>query len=55
LPQIWNSEAWAPFWTLLAVKESWTYWAVVPEGREMVTVFPVAGLKVYVAEPTRVV
>jgi hypothetical protein len=46
VPQTWNSESWAPFWTLLAVKFSSTYWSVVPLGSAMVTVLPVAGLKV---------
>src|SRR5579875_4015469 len=50
----WNSEAWAPFWTLFAVKLSCTYRSLVPLGRPIVTVFPVAGFHVYVAEPTSV-
>ena len=40
------SEAWAPFWTLLAVKLSWTYWSLVPAGSGMVTVLPVDGFQV---------
>ena len=55
MPQIWNSETCAPFWTLLAVKDSSTYWSVVPAGSWMVTVLPVDGLNVYVADATRVV
>ena len=46
VPQTWNSEACAPFCTLLAVKLNSTYWSVVPAGRFTVTVFPVAGLNV---------
>jgi len=41
-----NSESWAAFQPVLPVKLSWTYWAVVPDGRVMVTVLPVAGLNV---------
>jgi hypothetical protein len=41
-----TSEACAPFWTLLAVKLSCTYWSLVPEGRGMVTVLPVEGFQV---------
>ena len=40
------SEAWAPFWTLLAVKLNSTYWSLVPAGRGMVTVLPVDGFQV---------
>ena len=40
------SEAWAPFWTLLAVKLSSTYWSLVPDGSAMVTVLPVEGFQV---------
>src|SRR6185437_8806383 len=46
VPRTWNSDIWAPFWTLLAVKLSWTYWSVVPEGRLIVTVLPVEGFQV---------
>ncbi len=46
VPQTWNSDTWAPFWTLLAVKESSTYWSVVPAGSGMVTVLPVDGFQV---------
>ena len=45
-PKSSSSEICAPFWTLLAVKLSSTYWPLVPDGSGMVTVFPVAGLKV---------
>ena len=34
------------------MKLSSTYWALVPDGRLIVTVLPVDGLKVYPAEPT---
>ena len=47
-----NSDSWAAVQPLLAVKLSSTYWALVPDGRLIVTVLPVAGLKVYVADPT---
>src|ERR1700735_905493 len=48
----WNSESWAAGQPVLAVKLSWTYWALVPDGRVIVTVLPVAGLNVYPAEAT---
>ena len=37
---------------MLPVKLSCTYRALVPDGRLIVTVLPVDGLKVYPAEPT---
>jgi hypothetical protein len=51
-PKTWNSDNCAADQPVLAVKLSCTYWALVPEGRLIVTVFPVEGLKVYAAEPT---
>ena len=45
-PKTSNSETWAPFWTLLAVKDSCTYWSLLPAGRVTETVLPVAGSKV---------
>src|ERR1700722_11157705 len=50
--ETWNSDSWAASQPVLAVKFSCTYWALVPDGRLMVTVLPVAGLNVYPAEPT---
>ena len=37
---------------MLPVKLSSTYWALVPDGRLIVTVLPVDGLNVYPAEAT---
>ena len=47
-----NSESWAADQPVLPVKLSSTYWSLVPDGRLIVTVLPVDGLKVYPAEPT---
>jgi hypothetical protein len=47
-----NSDSWAADQPVLAVKLSCTYRALVPDGRLIVTVLPVDGLKVYPAEPT---
>jgi hypothetical protein len=47
-----NSDSWAELQPVLPVKLSCTYRVLVPDGRLMVTVLPVAGLKVYPAEPT---
>jgi hypothetical protein len=47
-----NSDSWAALQPVLAVKDSSTYWALVPDGRLIVTVLPVDGLNVYPAEPT---
>jgi len=44
--KISNSDSWAAFHPVFAVKLSRTYRADVPAGRVMVTVLPVAGLKV---------
>jgi len=53
--KISNSESCAAVQPLFAVKDSSRYWSVVPDGRLNDTVLPVDGLKVYVAEGTRVV
>ena len=50
--KISNSESWAALQPVLPVKLSCTYLALVPDGRLIVTVLPVDGLKVYPAEPT---
>ena len=47
-----NSDSWAASQPVLPVKLSSTYWSLVPDGRLIVTVLPVDGLKVYPAEPT---
>src|SRR6202142_3550046 len=47
-----SSDSWAALQPVLPVKLSSTYSAVVPDGRLIVTSLPVAGLKVYAAEPT---
>jgi len=49
-----NAESCAAVQPVLPVKLSCTYWALVPDGRLIVTVLPVDGLKVYVAELTSV-
>jgi len=48
----WSSDSCAADQPVLAVKLSCTYWALVPDGRLIVAVLPVEGLKVYPAEPT---
>src|SRR3984957_2201987 len=50
--KISNSDSCAADQPVLPVKDSSTYWALVPDGRLIVTVLPVEGLKVYPAEPT---
>ena len=55
VPQTWNSEACAPFCTLFAVKDNCTYCSLDPDGNAIVTVLPVDGFHVYVAEDTSVV
>src|SRR5580692_1593936 len=47
-----NSDSCAADQPVLPVKLSSTYRALVPDGRLIVTVLPVDGLKVYPAEPT---
>src|SRR5580692_9478193 len=47
-----NSDSWAADQPVLPVKLSSTYRSLVPDGRLIVTVLPVDGLKVYPAEPT---
>ena len=47
-----NSDSWAADQPVLPVKLSSTYRALLPDGRLIVTVLPVDGLKVYPAEPT---
>ena len=47
-----NSDSCAADQPVLPVKLSCTYRALVPDGRLIVTVLPVDGLKVYPAEPT---
>ena len=47
-----NSESWAAVQPVLPVKLSSTYRSLVPDGRLIVTVLPVDGLKVYPADPT---
>jgi hypothetical protein len=47
-----NSESCAADQPVFPVKLSSTYRALVPDGRLIVTVLPVDGLKVYPAEPT---
>ena len=47
-----NSESWAALQPVLPVKLSSTYRSLVPDGRLIVTVLPVDGLKVYPADPT---
>jgi hypothetical protein len=50
--KISNCDSWAALQPVLAVKDSSTYWALVPDGRLIVTVLPVDGLNVYPADPT---
>ena len=53
--KISNSASCAAVQPLLAVKDSSRYWSFVPDGRLKLTVFPVDGLNVYVADGTSVV
>jgi hypothetical protein len=50
--KISSSDSWAALQPVLAVKLSSTYWALVPDGRLIVTVLPVDGLNVYPADAT---
>lgn len=47
-----SSDSCAADQPVLAVKLSWTYRALVPDGKLIATVLPAEGLKVYPAEPT---
>src|ERR1700733_14178353 len=47
-----NSDTCAADQPVFPVKLSCTYWALAPDGRLIVTVFPVDGLNVYPAEGT---
>jgi hypothetical protein len=53
--KISNSEICAAVQPVFPVKDSCRYWSVVPDGRLIDTVLPVAGLNVYPAEGTSVV
>jgi hypothetical protein len=53
--KISNSDSCAAVHPLFAVKDNSRYWSFVPDGRLTLTVLPVAGLKVYVADGTNVV
>ena len=53
--KISNSESCAAVQPLFAVKDNSRYWSFVPDGRLTLTVLPVAGLNVYVADGTSVV